>query len=383
MIKNTQEFIEKAKNTHKDRYEYNETLYINSTTKVKVECKKHGVFTQIPYNHIKGQGCPNCGIETISKKNTISLKSNTKEFIIKAQKIHNHRYDYSLTEYISAKDKVKIICREHGIFEQTPNNHLLGKGCKKCSIQNNIKCQKKTTQKFIEQCVEKYGDRFIYSMVEYKGSNTKVKIICKTHGVFKVNPANFLNTETTNGCKKCHNEYLSKLKTKNISVFIKQAKEVHGDKYDYSPSIYTGSKNNILINCYEHGIFSQNASNHLFGDGCPKCGTKSSGEIRIRNYLLKNKIKHIEQKSFKNCVYKKKLFFDFFLTNNNILIEYNGEQHYSQNRFFHKNKNSTLEIQKKKDQIKRDFATKNNIILIEIPYWEKNNIELILKKALI
>ena len=124
------EFIEKAKNILGDNYEFLKTTYINAHIRTIITCKIHGDFLAYPCNVLlKGCGCPLCAPSKISKIKTLT----TDEFIKKAKKIHENKYDYSLTKYVNSKTKIKIICPIHGIFEQTPNNHLKGCGCPKCA----------------------------------------------------------------------------------------------------------------------------------------------------------------------------------------------------------------------------------------------------------
>ncbi len=121
----TKEFIKKAKIYHGNRYNYSKVKYVNSKTKIMIICKKHGEFLQTPSKHLMGQGCFKCGCEKI-----VSLKSiTTKEFIKRAIKIHNNKYDYSKVEYKNAHTKITIICKKHGKFKQSPNSHLRGRGC--------------------------------------------------------------------------------------------------------------------------------------------------------------------------------------------------------------------------------------------------------------
>ena len=124
---NTDYFVQKSKEIHGDRYDYSLTEYIDSSKKVDVICKEHGVFSVLPNNHYK-QNCPKC------KEKDRYLT--TKDFIDKACILHN-KYDYSETEYINSKTKVIIKCEEHGVFEQIPNDHLNGKGCPKCGLAYN------------------------------------------------------------------------------------------------------------------------------------------------------------------------------------------------------------------------------------------------------
>jgi hypothetical protein len=107
--------------------------YVNFTTKVKIICPKHGQFEQIPSSHLQGAGCRKCAIERNSKKQRLSQA----EVINRAKETHGDKYDYSLVKYESFSTKIKIICPDHGIFEQTPANHLSGKrGCPSCKSES-------------------------------------------------------------------------------------------------------------------------------------------------------------------------------------------------------------------------------------------------------
>jgi hypothetical protein len=124
-----EQFIAKATAIHKNKYDYTDSEYISSQNKIKILCKKHGVFTQYPYSHLRGKGCRKCATEKIKKLFTFTIE----EFIEKAKSTHGDKYDYSLTEYISSHDNLKIICPIHGQFEQTAYTHMAGHGCEKCT----------------------------------------------------------------------------------------------------------------------------------------------------------------------------------------------------------------------------------------------------------
>ena len=123
----TEIFIEKAISKNGDIYDYSKVEYINSKSKVIIICKEHGDFYQRPNNHLKGQNCPICGI------NSRIIKRTKKDWLAEFISIHGNRYDYSYVSYIHTHKKVNIICKEHGDFYQTPRMHLSGQGCPKCS----------------------------------------------------------------------------------------------------------------------------------------------------------------------------------------------------------------------------------------------------------
>ena len=122
------DFIEKARRTHGNKYDYSKLVYTKSTDKVFIICPTHGGFWQNAASHISGAGCPKCAIEG----NAAKKRMTTDTFVEKAAIVHNGRYDYSKSEYVGTKTKVCIICPEHGEFWMTPNNHLSGQGCPSC-----------------------------------------------------------------------------------------------------------------------------------------------------------------------------------------------------------------------------------------------------------
>lgn len=125
----TSEFIKNAINIHGYKYNYNLVNYINAHVKVNIICPIHGIFSIVPNKHVsRKMGCSKCG----RIKQAESNKSNIIDFIQKANKIHNFKYNYSVSKYISSHDKLEILCTNHGLFKQTPSKHLYGDGCPKC-----------------------------------------------------------------------------------------------------------------------------------------------------------------------------------------------------------------------------------------------------------
>jgi len=150
---NTEIFINRAKVKHNNKYDYSLVDYVGTYNKVKIVCPVHGEFEQKPCDHINGyRGCPKCGG---------TMKSTTDDFILKAKKIHRNKYDYSFVDYSLCTNKVKIICKKHGVFDQLPYQHLSGNGCPICNqskgentimiflSDNNIKY---ISQKKFEDC---------------------------------------------------------------------------------------------------------------------------------------------------------------------------------------------------------------------------------------
>jgi len=124
----TEEFIIKSKLIHGNKYDYSDVRYIDSTTKVNIICHKHGIFTQKPNSHLMYRGCPKCK----GYLNMLRCSHTDNDFIKKGNFIHNNKYDYTKIKYVNNHIKVNIICPIHGEFEQTPNSHLNNSGCPFC-----------------------------------------------------------------------------------------------------------------------------------------------------------------------------------------------------------------------------------------------------------
>ena len=146
-----------------------------ASDKVDIICPIHGTFKQSVQKHLKGQGCSVCGKERSRKSRLLSLD----EFINRATKVHNNKYDYNNVNYIRSDIKVSITCPIHGDFEQTPTCHLNGQGCPKCA-----NTEKYTKEDFINKANVIHNFKYDYNRVEYINSDTKVCIICPEHGEF-------------------------------------------------------------------------------------------------------------------------------------------------------------------------------------------------------
>jgi Zn finger protein HypA/HybF involved in hydrogenase expression len=353
-IKLTQdEFIQKAIDKHNDLYFYDKVVYINSRIKVKIICKEHDIFEQIPSNHLNGNGCPKC---------KLGGKLSTLYFIEKSNFIHNNKYDYSLVEYIKSKLKVKIICKEHGIFEQRPSNHIDGQGCPKCNFNF-----RSNTIEFIKKSELIHGNKYDYSLVNYINDRSKIDIICKEHGIFE----QVVNYHLTgSGCPKC--KLGGKSSTKK---FIESVSSIHDYKYDYRLVEYINSYTKVNIMCEHHGLFKQRPANHLKGEGCPKCRL-SKGEVEIMRYLDNKSITYESQFIFNNCRDKRILPFDFYIPKYNLCIEFDGEQHYKPINYFGGQK--SFENQIRRDYIKDTYCLDNKISLIRISYLDYDSISNIL-----
>lgn len=194
-------------------------------------------------------------------------------------KVHNDRYDYSLVEYKNSHFKIKIICSEHGIFEQSTSCHLQGIGCPECGKKKRAVSRMKTNEQFIEEAKEKHGNRYDYSLVEYKGSHHNICIICKEHGEFWQLPIHHLKGSN---CSKCSGN-----NKKTTEDFIEESNKIHNSKYDYSKTHYEQIFKKVKIICPIHGEFEQIPKHHLNGHGCEECSNELKNYKSHRIYFDK------------------------------------------------------------------------------------------------
>lgn len=201
-----EDYVERAKKTHKGKYDYIIDGYTNINGNITLVCKTHGRVVANAMSHLRGAKCPMCS--KTAKKTNESFES-------KARTIHGFKYDYSNVEYKNNKEKVAIICHEkdefgeeHGIFWQTPKIHLRGYGCPKCSgnyLDRDL---------FIKKANVVHNNKYDYSQVVYKTNHTKVDIICPEHGVFSMKPYSHLYGKQ--GCPLCKESHLER----EIRIFL-------------------------------------------------------------------------------------------------------------------------------------------------------------------
>ena len=299
-----------------------------------------------------------------------SQRSNTKEFIHKSIEVHGNKFDYNLVEYVNNQTKVIILCNIcNNIFKQKPSNHLRGDGCLICANKKLSFNRRKNILDFVNKSKELNGEKYDYSLVEYINSHTAVKILCNTcNNIFQQTPSSHLRGS---GCNICAGNQKS-----NKEEFVIKAQKIHIDKYNYDLVEYVNNNTKVKIKCNTcDTIFEQRPNNHLHGDGCPKCN-ESKGENRVAKYLSEKNIKYTRNKIFKTLKYKSYLKPDFYLDDLNLLIEYDGEYHYKAIRgSTPEEKQKNLEDCQRRDKIKNEWALRNNIPLIRIPYWDFDRIE--------
>lgn len=348
-------FVDKAKEIHGNTYNYSKTNYERYDKEVTIICAIHGPFEQKPVNHLVGHGCNICGLLKLSKRFSFT----TEQYIEKAKKVYGDKYDYSLVDYINSKNKIKLICSIHGIFPKYPFEFLAGHGCQKCS-----KTYRYNTDEYIEKAIQVHGTKYDYSETVYINNKLNVKVICPDHGEFFPNASHHIRGVK---CMDCAREIINNAKRFTLEQFINLAVARHGSKYDYSLVEYINIDTNITIICSKHGQFPQTPYSHIRGAGCSRC-KESKGERKVVVCLENLKIDFITQKKFKDCKKINCLPFDFYLPNFNLLIEYDGRQHFEIVEFFGGEKGYLERVEN--DKIKNNFCKENNIPLLRIKYNE-------------
>ena len=232
-------------------------------------------------------------------------KLTTDEFIKRAKTVHGDKYDYSKVNYINADTKVCIICPEHGEFWQTPYYHVNKKqSCPKCAIEKNNKLKRCTAEVFIQKAKMVHGNKYDYSKVKYGKNNLeKVCIICPEHGEFWQSPGNHLRGE---GCPECRKSLMSKKISSSTEEFIKKAKKVHGDEYNYSKVEYKNNHDKVCIICPKHGEFWQRPDGHLQGRGCHKCKNEKLSKLHTKSkeiFIKQAKIAHENKYDYSKVKY--------------------------------------------------------------------------------
>lgn len=201
-------------------------------------------------------------------------KSTTEEFLQKARLIHGSYYDYSAVEYKNCYSDVLIICSKHGVFDQTPSNHLNGKGCPECGEERRTS----SNQQFLEKARAIHGDKYDYSLLEYKCTHSKVLIGCSAHGIFNQSPANHLKGQ---GCPVCGIE-------KQKQACLKRYGFENPSRRYYSPEVFFNLASSDYL--YEEYIVKEKTTiqiaNELCVDPTTVCNYLRKHEIVIRQVAL-------------------------------------------------------------------------------------------------
>lgn len=311
----TDKFILEANKVHNNKYDYSQTTYINTNTKVDIICQKHGLFCQLPYAHLSGQGCPKCNGKDFTSE----------EIIERFKEIHGNKYQYDKVVFVKMKEKVCITCPKHGDFYQTPQKHINGQGCPICSGR-----AKSNSEEFKEKANIVHNYKYIYDKVEYVNNKTKVCITCPKHGEFYEIPDNHLKGH---GCRKC-----GCVSSKGEKEIIKFLSPFECEEHNHS--IANGKEIDIYIPSLKLGIeydglrwhseqFVQNNNYHL--EKTNECADKGIRLIHIfedewiyKNEIVKSRLLNIIGKT-PNKIYGRKCEIKFVA--NDVTRDFLNENH--------------------------------------------------------
>jgi hypothetical protein len=246
-------------------------------------------------------------------------------------------------------------------------------GCPICGAIQAGQSNQKSWSIVKDLFITAHGDRYEYDETSFVNVTTKALIKCSKHGWFKQKPYHHY---AGNGCQKCAVEEVHENQKINFEDFLMRANAKHHSKYTYDEFSFKDIFTPMVITCIKHDNFLQAPVNHYKGAGCPKCSS-SKGEALVRDILTKHRLEFEEQKKFPDLKYIANLRCDFYLQSQNLVIEYNGIQHYEALEIF--GGLSGLESTIKRDNAKRNFLKKSNISLLEIPYFTKDVESLILE----
>lgn len=231
------------------------------------------------------------------------------DLILKANHIHNNKYEYDVMTYKKTTEKMRIICPIHGEFWQSMHEHInKGQGCPICGKihpKKNFVKSDVSIQNIFDKCNLKFQNKFLYPQKNILNVGDKVRIICPKHGEFEQRI--YSHYKSKYGCPKCAKEYVSINNFSNTDAFIEKARKKHGDKYDYSKTNYINVNTKVCIICREHGEFWQLPYNHLSGNGCPFCGikkTNSSNKLTELEFINRSELIHNNKYDYSNITYK-------------------------------------------------------------------------------
>lgn len=272
-------------------------------------------------------------------------------------KAHDGKYDYSKYVYTGSEKPSIFICPVHGEFEQTPYNHIRGFGCRMCGTEAASKKRFRSTKEFIEEAQVVHNDTYDYSKVKYVSAKKNITITCKIHGDFEQTPDSHLRGS---GCSLCSRISSGLNRRGNTKNFIKKAKALHGDLFDYSEVEYIKNYIKVKIKCKNGHEFYQTPANHLSGYGCSYCQISPLHQFLHANLGgVLNDRTVLEGKEI-----------DLYFPENRVAFEINGVYYHSAD-FLDRNYH----------QEKVDFAKTKDISLFHIWYDRDTNFELVLSWA--
>lgn len=366
-----EEFVEEMKNINPNI----EILSSFTTVNEKVQCKcliDGNEWTNVAANLLGGNGCPACA----SRGRKKALTKNHDEFIERLRNITDGIE--IIGEYIKANEHIKCKCLkcEHE-WSATPNHLIGGRGCPECAKEIRAEHFRKSHEIFIDEL--KGINPNVEILSTYHNSSTKVNCRCLLCGhEWDCTPGNLLNGR---GCAKCAHKATSDRCRKPHDTFVTEIKELN-PKIEIQ-SKYVTNKQPVKCYCAECGhVWWALPAVLLRGSGCPAC-SMTKGERKVSDYLLSRNIAYTYEKEFDGLigVGDGNLSYDFYLPSYNLLIEYQGQFHDPNWKSTYKTEDE-IKRQLEHDRRKREYAASHSIDLLEIWYWDYDNVESILEQKL-
>ena len=212
----TEDFIALATAKHSGRYDYTKTVYTTSGSKVTIICPLHGEFRQVANSHLRGHGCTKCGKEKAVQG---SLQKRNDNYITKAKEKFPE-LDFSDTVFITGPEKIRVVCKHHGVFTIGANAllHKNAKGCPTCLLERK---SIERADKFKKDANKIHNNKYDYSMIE-KITNMKkvVVILCPEHGPFYQLPENHLNGSICTYCMNIERGYRQRYQRLNTEATL-------------------------------------------------------------------------------------------------------------------------------------------------------------------
>lgn len=315
----------------------------------------------------------NTEFEGIVERKVMPKRKTHEEFIEEMSRVNK---DIKiLGEYVNAKTHIECECLVDGYrWSATPDMLLSRTGCPKCH-----KVARRGTTSFVCDMAEINPNMKILG--EYINNRTPIKTLCLKHNkIFYPTPDKLLIGQ---GCSECRKEKISNALSLSHNEFLKRVYAINSDITVLDS--YISCRDEITVECNLCGKRWKAIPNNIFHKGITcSClwGSLSKGEKKILEWLRSNEIKHFTQYTFDGLVGVKggSLSYDFYLPKNNLLIEFQGEQHYKPCQIF--GSDSKFEIQRIHDERKRQYAKLHNISLLEISYKDFKNIDSILQEKI-
>ncbi len=244
------------------------------------------------------------------------------DWLARAVAMHGYLYDYTKSRYIDAGTKVTITCRKHGDFDQDPSSHTRGHGCPLCKADKIGAIKRGSLQQVVEQANAVHGNKYEYPEQPYKNTDTKLTIICPTHGAFTQTAHGHIAGK---GCDLCGGKM--KLPAEEM---LSRCLAAHGDTYDYSKAQWDWASRKVEIICQKHGSFLQVACDHWSGHGCHRCNKygPSAAEDAVADWLIG--LGETVSRSDRTVIPPFEI--DIWLPDRNVGIEYHGLYWHTEDR---------------------------------------------------